>query len=92
MTNIQHNRNKIFINKASGMILWIVSWPFVSMLFDSHPHYPTFLKPIGVFVRSTNAPEGYYWSVSYLENDVYPAAVFWLVLLGVIVFLPSKPG
>lgn len=80
----------IFYNKRSGVIVWILSWPLVSLLFDSNPHYPNFVKPIGVFMRSSSAPEGYYWSSTYIETYVFPAAVFWLVLLGVIVLLPSK--
>lgn len=90
MTSIQDKLKQIFFNKLSGVILWILSWPFVSRLFDSNPHYPTFMKPIGVFSRSSLAPEGYYWSLSYFETDVFPAVVFWLVLIGVIIFWPSK--
>ncbi len=90
MTSIQDKLKQIFFNKLAGVIFWILSWPFVSMLFDSNPHYPTFIKPIGVFSRSSLAPEGYYWSASYFETMVIPAAVFWLGLIGTMVFLPSK--
>ena len=90
MPSIQSKLKQIFFNKLSGVIFWILSWPFVSMLFYSHPHYPAFITPIVIFSRSSMAPEGYYWSFAYFENEVFPAAVFWLVLIGVIVFLPSK--
>ena len=90
MPIIQSKLKQIFFNKRSGVIVWILSWPFVSMLFDSNPHVPAFLMPIAIFSRSSMAPEGYYWSSSYFENEVFPAAVFWLVLIGVNVSLPSK--
>ena len=90
MPSMQSKLKQIFFNKRSGVVLWILSWPFVSMLFCSNPHVPSVLKPILIFSRSSNAPEGYYWSFSYFETEVFPAAVFWLVLIGVIVLLPSK--
>ncbi len=83
---------QIFFNKRSGVLVWILSWPLVSLLFESNPHYFNFFKPIGVFMRSVSAPEGYYWSSTYIETFVFPAAVFWFVLISVIVLLPSKQG
>ena len=90
MMGTQGQRRKTFFYKQAGVILWILCWPLVSMLFDSNPHYPAFFLPIGVFSRSSLAPEGYYWSSAYLETSVFPASVFWLVLIGVLVFFPSK--
>ena len=90
MPSIQSKLKQIFFNKRSGVIVWILSWPFVSLLFNSPPHSWAVLMPIAIFSRSSMAPEGYYWSSSYFENEVFPAAVFWLFLIGVMVFLPSK--
>ena len=92
MTRVQHKLRQIFFHKLSGAILWICIWPFVSLLFHSHPHYPAVLRPLVVFARSSNAPKGKYWSYSYLEEYLFPAAGFWLVLIGIIVCFPSKQG
>ena len=90
MTNCQSNRKQIFFNRRSGVIVWILSWPFVSILFDSNPHYPAFVTPL-VFVSSLHTfLSDDCCNFLFFEEFVLPAAVFWLVLIGVIVLFPSK--
>ena len=48
MMGIQSQLKQKFFNKRSGGIFWILSWPFVSLLFDAHPHFPAFLTPIAL--------------------------------------------
>ncbi len=90
MTNIQSKLKQKFFNKRAGVIGWLISWLFVSLLFDSHPHFPAFFTPPGflwsLFVFLSDDP----WDFLFFEEFVFPAAVFWLVLISVIVFFPSK--
>ncbi len=86
--------SRLLFNKSTISVSWVLVWPFVSMIFKSNPHYPAYLKPIGVFFRNpnSNAPEGYYTSMSYILTDILPAAVFWLVLFVILIFVPKKPS
>ncbi len=64
MMRTQSQRKQTFLQKRTGVMLGIPSWPCVSMLFDPHFRYTIFFKPIGVFSRSSLAPEWYSWSIS----------------------------
>jgi len=37
------------LSKVAVSFYWIIAWPYVSMIFKSNTHYPSFLKPIGIF-------------------------------------------
>ena len=90
MMHVQSKPKQTFLNKRVGVIVWILSWPFVSLLFDSNPHYPAFLTPIAFLSNPQKFLMVDCWDCLFFEEFVFPAVVFWLVLIGAMVFLPSK--